>query len=57
MSHYAPPPILVLTWLQLIGSDSEPEAAAHGKNMINRNFVSIDLAIMYLEQCQMKKAG
>jgi hypothetical protein len=57
MSQYAPPPILVITWLQIIGSDIEPEATEHAKRMINTNFGSIDLAVMYLEQCQLKKAG
>jgi hypothetical protein len=57
MSHYAPPPILVNTWLQLLGLNSEKEASDHALRMINKNFGSIDLAIMYLEQCQLKKAG
>jgi hypothetical protein len=57
MSTYTPPPVLVNTWLQLISQNSEPEAIEHAKNMINRNFGSVDLAIMYLHQCQLKKAG
>mgnify|MGYP003671625768 CR=1 len=57
MAAYTPPPILVLTWIQLISSDLEPEAIAHAQRMINLNFGSVDLAVMYLEQCQMKKAG
>ena len=43
MSQYAPPPILVKTWLQLFGLNSEPEAAAHAKRMINKISVSCDL--------------
>jgi hypothetical protein len=50
MAAYTPPPILVLTWLQLLSLNSEPEAAAHAKQMINRNFGSVDLATMYLQQ-------
>jgi superoxide dismutase len=54
MSQYAPPLILVNTWLQLISSNYEPEATGHAKKMINRNFGSVDLAIAYLEQKQIK---
>jgi hypothetical protein len=54
MSQYAPPLILVNTWLQLISSNYEPEATEHAKKMINRNFGSVDLAIAYLEQKQIK---
>jgi hypothetical protein len=57
MTAYTPPPIPVKTWLQLLGLNSEPEAAAHAKRMINRNFGSVDLAVLYIEQCQLKKAG
>jgi len=57
MSNYAPPPILVLTWLQLLGLNSEKEASEHAKRMINRNFGSVDLATVYLEQCKLKKTG
>jgi hypothetical protein len=57
MSQYAPPPILVKTWLQLLGLNSEPEAVAHAKRMINLNFGSVDLAVIHFEQCQMKKVG
>jgi hypothetical protein len=54
VSQYSPPPILVKTWLQLISSNYEPEATEHAKKMINRNFGSVDLAIAYLEQNQVK---
>jgi hypothetical protein len=55
MSQYKPPPILVNTWLQLLGLNSEPEATENAKKMINRNFGSVDLAILYLEQCHLQK--
>ena len=57
MTSYTPPPILVNTWLQLLGLNSEPETSYHAKKMLIRNFGSVDLAIVYLEQCQLKKAG
>lgn len=50
-----PPPILVLTWIQLNSSDLELEVIVHAKRMINLNFGSVDLAVIYLEQCQIKK--
>jgi hypothetical protein len=52
MSQYCPPPVLVKTWLMLIDLRSSAEARAHAKRMINRNFGSIDLAIIYIEQNQ-----
>ncbi|WP_157884320.1 hypothetical protein [Paraglaciecola hydrolytica] len=57
MSQYTPPVILVRTWLQLISLNSEKEARDHAKKMINDNFGSVDLAIIYLEQNQFKKTG
>lgn len=57
MPRYTPPPILVNTWLQLLGLSSEKEASDHARRMINKNFGSVDLAIIYLEQCHLKKAG
>jgi hypothetical protein len=54
MSQYCPPPVLVKTWLMLINSRSSDsdEARAHAKRMIDVNFGSVDLAIIYLEQSQ-----
>ena len=54
MSQYIPPIVLVKTWLQLINLSVEKEVRAHAKRMINRNFGSVDLAIAYLEQNQIK---
>jgi hypothetical protein len=50
MSQYCPPPVLMKTWLMLIDLRSSDEARAHGKRMIDVNFGSVDLAIIYLEQ-------
>ena len=52
MSQYCPPPVLVKTWLMLINSRSSDsdEARAHAKRMIDVNFGSVDLAIIYLDQ-------
>jgi hypothetical protein len=55
MSHYTPPPVLVNTWLKLLSLNSEKDASEHALRMINKNFGNVDLAIMYLEQCQVKK--
>jgi hypothetical protein len=54
MSQYCPPPVLVKTWLMLINSRSSDsdKARAHAKRMIDVNFGSVDLAIIYLEQSQ-----
>jgi hypothetical protein len=57
MSQYIPPIVLVKTWLQLINFSVEKEVRGHAKRMINRNFGSVDLAVAYLEQCQLDKAG
>jgi len=50
MSQYCPPPVLVKTWLMLIGLRSSDEARARAKRMIDVNFGSVDLAIIYVEQ-------
>jgi hypothetical protein len=52
MSQYIPPIALVKTWLQLVSFSTEKEARNYSKRMINRNFGSIDLAIIYIEQNQ-----
>ena len=54
MTQYCPPPVLVKAWLMLINSRSSDsdEARAHAKRMIDVNFGSVDLAIIYLEQSQ-----
>jgi hypothetical protein len=52
MSQYIPPIALVKTWLQLVSFSTEEEARNYSKRMINRNFGSIDLAIIYIEQNQ-----
>jgi hypothetical protein len=52
MSQYNPPIALVKTWLQLVNFSTEKEAKDHSQRMINRNFGSIDLAIIYIEQSQ-----
>jgi hypothetical protein len=52
MSQYIPPSALVKTWLQLVSVSTEEEARNYSKRMINRNFGSIDLAIIYIEQNQ-----
>jgi hypothetical protein len=52
MSQYIPPIALVKAWLQLVSFSTEKEARNYSKKMINRNFGSIDLAIIYIEQNQ-----
>jgi hypothetical protein len=52
MSQYIPSIALVKTWHQLVGFSTEKEARNYSKRMINRNFGSIDLAIIYIEQNQ-----
>jgi hypothetical protein len=52
MTQYNPPIVLVKTWLQLVNFSTEKEAKDHSQRMINRNFGSIDLAIIYIEQNQ-----
>jgi hypothetical protein len=52
MSQYIPPIVLVKTWLQLLDFSTEKEVRDHSKRMINRNFGSVDLAIIYIEQNQ-----
>jgi hypothetical protein len=52
MSQCYPPNALVKTWLQLVSFSTEKEARNHSKRMINRNFGSVDLAIIYIEQNQ-----
>jgi hypothetical protein len=52
MTYYNPPVVLVKTWLQLVNFSTEKEAKDHSQRMINRNFGSIDLAIIYIEQSQ-----
>jgi hypothetical protein len=47
-----PPIVLVKTWLQLVNFSTEEEVRNHSERMINRNFGSIDLAIIYIEQNQ-----
>jgi hypothetical protein len=50
MSQYCPPPVLVKTWLMLIDLRSSDEARARAKRMIDVNFGSVDLAIIYVKQ-------
>ena len=50
MSQYCPPPVLVKTWLMLINLRFYDEARVRAKKMIDVNFGSVDLAIIYLEQ-------
>jgi hypothetical protein len=52
MTQHNPPIVLVKTWLQLVNFSTEKEARDHSKRMINRNFGSVDLAIIYIEQNQ-----
>jgi hypothetical protein len=52
MTYYNPPIVLVKTWLQLVNFSTEEEVRNHSERMINRNFGSIDLAIIYIEQNQ-----
>jgi hypothetical protein len=52
MSPCNPPIALVKTWLQLVSFSTEKEVSNHSKRMINRNFGSVDLAIIYIEQNQ-----
>jgi hypothetical protein len=52
MTQNNPPIVLVKTWLQLVNFSTEEEVRNHSKRMINRNFGSIDLAIIYIEQNQ-----
>jgi hypothetical protein len=52
MTQNNPPIVLVKTWLQLVNFSTEEEVRNHSKRMINRNFGSIDLAIIYIEQSQ-----
>jgi hypothetical protein len=47
---YTPPIALIKTWLEVLRSDVDKEAILHVKRMLNRNFGSVDLAVMYLEQ-------
>ena len=50
MSQYCPPPVLVKTWLMLINLRFYDEARVRAKRMIDVNFGSVDLAVIYLEQ-------
>jgi hypothetical protein len=52
-----PPILLVKTWFQIMCSQEDPEAISHAQKMIERNFGSVDLAVMYLEKCKQKKVG
>jgi hypothetical protein len=52
MTMNNPPIVLVKTWLQLVNFSTEEEVRNHSERMINRNFGSIDLAIIYIEQNQ-----
>jgi hypothetical protein len=52
MTQNNPPIVLVKTWLQLVNFSTEEEVRNHSQRMINRNFGSIDLAIIYIEQNQ-----
>jgi hypothetical protein len=52
MTQNNPPIVLVKTWLQLVNFSTEEEVRNHSKRMINRNFGSVDLAIIYIEQNQ-----
>jgi hypothetical protein len=52
MTQNNPPIVLVKTWLQLVNFSTEEEVRNHSERMINRNFGSIDLAIIYIEQNQ-----
>jgi hypothetical protein len=55
MSQCIPPIALVKTWLQLVSFSAEKEARNYSQRMINLNFGSIDLAIIYIEQNQPTK--
>jgi hypothetical protein len=56
MSHIInnPPPMLVNTWLYVLTSADEEEARRHAKKMLNDAFGSVEVAIMYLEDCREK---
>jgi hypothetical protein len=54
MSRFSPPIALVQTWLQLVSFSTEKKVRNTYKRMVNRNFGSVDLALVYLEQNQVK---
>ncbi|MGK0269852.1 MAG: hypothetical protein ACI88H_000485 [Cocleimonas sp.] len=47
---YTPSIVLVKTWLDVLRSNVDKEATLHVKHKLVRNFGSVDLAVMYLEQ-------
>jgi hypothetical protein len=47
---YTPPVALVNTWLEVFRSNYDEEATQRVKNKLERNFGSVDLAVMYIEQ-------
>jgi hypothetical protein len=47
---YTPSVALVKTWLEVFCSNYDEEATRSVKNKLERNFGSVDLAVMYLEQ-------
>ena len=58
MNAYNPPTtLLVRTWFQILSSQEDPEALKHAKQIIERNFGSVELACLYLEQVEQKKTS
>lgn len=55
MSPPIPPIVLVQTWLQLLRADTDEEARTHAKKMLNHVFGSVDLAVKYVEQTELKE--
>ena len=55
MPQYIPPIVIVKTWLQLINFNTKKEVRDLSKRMINQNFGSVDLAIIYIEQNQARQ--
>jgi hypothetical protein len=47
---YTPPVALVNTWLEVFRSNYDEEATQRVKNKLERNFGSVDLAVIYIEQ-------
>lgn len=57
MSNSYPPVVLVKTWLQLLTSDTEPQAKQRALRNITSIFATVDSAVTYVDLGELKKVG
>jgi hypothetical protein len=58
MKQLAQPPfVLVKTWLELSTNSEEKDARQHANRMLIRAFVSVEVALIYMEQQSLERSA